>query len=532
MFEGLQTAVSRVRAFFTLRRVDEEFEQELATHLALLTDENVRRGMPPDRAARQARLQLGGTAQLRESNRDAEGLPMLDTLLQDLRYAVRMLRKRPGFTTIAVLTLALGIGANTAMFSVINAIFLRPLPFPEANAIHVVHRTGNRFGGASVSMPIFLEWQKRGDALFDHLALFGWRNPVTLTGRGEPERIPAAGASAELFSVLKVRPALGRDFLPEEARPGGPDVAILSDRLWRRRFQADPGVIDTSIVIDGAPYTVVGVLSREFDLPLAGASQADLWLPIRVPLTSTNPSNGSLLCIGRLRPDTTLAQAEDALTVPLGDLRRQFPSMFMPQERASLDPLRDFITNGAGPVPLFMGGAVALVLLIACLNVANLTLAAATTRQREIAVRTALGAGRARVARQLLTENVLLAVTGGAAGVAACYGFFDAIVALVPADTPHVGPFRIDGAVLLFALALSAITGLLFGLAPAFGASGLDSNTVLKDTNPKADSGGHGRLRSALAANEVAVSLVLLIAAALALQSFYRLTRVPLGFDP
>jgi predicted permease len=373
-----------------------------------------------------------------------------------------------------VLTLALGIGVNTAMFSVINAIFLRQLPFAEADRIYVVHRTGNRFGGTSLSMPIFLAWQKQGAELFEHLALVGWRGSSTLTGRGEPERIPTAGASTELFSVLKVHPALGRDFRPEEGRPGGPDVAILSDRLWRRRFQADPGVLGTAIQIDGAAYTIVGILSKDFELPLTGVSQADLWLPIRVPFTSTNPSNGGLLCLGRLRLDRATASAEDALTSPLADLRRQFPTMFMTEERASLEPLRDFITKGAGTVPLLMGGAVGLVLLIACLNVANLTLAASTTRRREIAVRTAMGAARGRIARQLLTESVLLAVIGGAAGVAACYGFFDALIALVPAGTPHVGSYRIDRGVLAFALALSVITGLLSGLAPALGAAGLD----------------------------------------------------------
>jgi predicted permease len=443
---------------------------------------------------------------------------MFDALVQDLRYAVRMLRKRPGFTTTAVLTLALGIGANTAMFSVINAIFLRPLPFSEADRIYVVHRIGNRFGGASLSMPIFLAWQKPGSEFFDHLALIGWKNASTLTGHGEPERIPSAGATSELFSVLDVHPALGRNFRPEEARPDGADVVIVSDRLWRRRFQADPGVLGTSIQIDGRPHTIVGVLPKDFELPLTGASDADLWLPIRVPFTSTNPSNGGLLCLGRLRPGTTPASAEDALTRPLADLRQQFPNMFMPEERSHLE-LCTPSSRRRRAVPLLMFGAVALVLLIACLNVANLTLAASTTRVREVAVRTALGAGRPRITRQLLTESVLLAVMGGAAGVAVCYAFFDAIVALVPAGTPHIGSIQIDRRVLLFALVLSVLTGLLFGLAPALGASGLDSNAVLKSANPKGGSGRQGRLRQALAANEIAISLVLLIAAALALQS-------------
>jgi putative ABC transport system permease protein len=531
MLEEMRTAVSRLRGLFAGRRIDEEFERELASHLALLTEENIRRGLAPDEAARQARLRLGNPVELQEANRDLEGLPMVETFFQDLRYAIRMLRKRPGFTAIAMLTLALGIGANTAMFSVINAVFLRPLPFRDANRIYLVHRTGNRFGGASISMPIFIEWQKRSAGLFEHLALVGTRGSSTLTGRGEPERIPAAGASAGLFAILNVHPALGRDFRAEETRPGGSNVAILSDGLWRRRFQSDPGVLGTALTIDGEPYTIVGVLPADFEWPLAATVQPDLWLPLRVPLASTNPSNGGLLCLGLLRPDATRAQAEQALTPPLADLRQQFPNMFMPEERAFLEPLRGFITSLAGTAPLLMSGAVALVLLIACLNIANLTLAASTTRQREIAVRVAMGAGRGRIARQLLTESVVLALAGGIVGMFVCYASFDLIVALVPAGTPHVGSFRIDRNVLLFAFSLSVVTGLLFGLAPALGVSGLDANAVLKNANPRAGSSGHGGLRRALAANEVAISLVLLIGAALVLQSFYRLTRVQPGFD-
>jgi predicted permease len=531
MLEQLRTAVSRMRGLFAGRHIDEEFERELASHLAFLTEENIRRGMAPEEAARQARLRLGNAVELRDANHDLEGLPMVDMLLQDLRYAIRMLRKRPGFTAIAMLTLALGIGANTAMFSVINAVFLRPLPFRDANRIYLVHRTGNRFGGASISMPIFIEWQKRSSDLFERLALVGTRGSSTLTGRGEPERIPAAGASAELFSVLNVHPALGRDFRAEETRPGGSNVVILSNGLWRRRFQGDPGVLGTSITLDGEPHTIVGVLPADFEWPLAATTQPDLWLPVRVPLASTNPSNGGLLCLGLLKPQATRAQAEQALTAPLGELRQQFPNMFMAEERAFLEPLRGFITSRAGSAPLLMGGAVALVLLIACLNIANLTLAASTTRQREIAVRAAMGADRKRIGRQLLTESVVLALAGGIVGVFVCYAFFDLIVALVPAGTPHVGSFRIDRNVLVFALSLSVITGLMFGLAPALGASGLDANAVLKNANPRAGSSAGG-LRRALAANEVAISLVLLIGAALVLQSFYRLTRVQPGFDP
>jgi putative ABC transport system permease protein len=531
MFEPMRVAANRLRGYLLRRQIDDEFDDELNAHLAMLTEENIRRGMPPETAARDARVRLGGATQLRESHRELEGLPLVDTLLQDLRYAARMLRKRPGFTTVAIVTLALGIGANTAMFSVINAIFFRPLPFADADQIYVVRRVGNRFGGASLSLPIFLAWQKRNDALFEQLALIAWKGSSTLTGRGEPERIPIAGASAELLSLLRVRPVIGRDFRPEEGRPGGGNVAILSDRLWQRRFQRDPAVLGTPIVIDDDSYTIVGVLGKDFEMPLSGVAAADVWLPIRVPLTSNNPSNGGLLCLGRLRSAATPLQAEQVLTPPLADLRQQFPNMFMPDERARLIPLRTFISSGAGPVPLLMTGAVALVLLIACLNVANLLLAAATTRQREIAIRTAIGATRLRVARQILTESVLLAMAGGIAGVAACDLLFDALVALVPASTPHIGAFTIDRNVLLFALTTTILTGLLFGLAPAIGITRANSLTILKHANVKPGSASHGIWRQVLAANQVSLSLVLLIGAALALQSLDRLTRVQPGFD-
>lgn len=453
---------------------------------------------------------------------------MSDTFLNDLRYAARVLRKRPGFSTIAVLTVALGIGANTAIFSVINAIFLRPLPFREANQIYLVRRVGNHFGGASLSMPIFLGWQEQ-HALFERLGLIGWRLPTTLTGRGEAERIPSAAASSELFGVLGVRPALGRDFSEDEGRPGGPSVVVISDRFWRSHFNSDPAAVGATLTLNNEPATIIGVLPAGFEIPLAGGTAADLWLPLRVPRTSTNPSNGGLLCLGRLKSGVSIAQAEEALTQPLSGLRRQFPSMFTADEKAHLQPLREFISSGAGPAPLLLFGAAVLVLLIACANVANLTMAASAARRRELAVRAAIGAGRGRIVRQLLTESVLVGLLGGALGIALCYVFFDAIVALVPATMPHVGEFAIDARVLAFALALSVATGLLFGVMPAFGASDTGADAIVRRVNPQI--GGHDLLRRALAANEVAISLVLVIGAALALQSLSRLIRVEPGFD-
>ena len=529
MPDFLWVAVSRIRALFSIDRVDAEFQTELSTHLDLLTDEYVSNGMPREEARRRAHLRLGGATQLRESHRDAQGIPLLETIGQDLRYASRMLRSKPVFTVVAVITLALGIGANTAIFSVVNAAFLRPLPYPNSNRLFVVRRIGNRIGGASLSLPMFIAWRKQ-QGLFDQLALFQWTGPATLTGAGEAERIGTAGASVGFFSALGVEPVVGRDFRAEEGQVGGPNVVILSDRMWRNRFHSEPDILGTNLVLNQQPFTVIGVLPRNFDFPLGAAREADVWFPVRVPATSNNPSNGGLLCVGLLKSGVTPAQAEAALTQPLRELHHEYPSMFSEQERAWLQPLRKFVSRQAGTAPLLMLGAVALVLLIACVNIANLMLAYATTRQREIAMRAALGANRGRIVRQLLTESVLLALIGGTGGVIACQLMFRSILTLVPADTPRVGDIRVDATVLAFALLLTIVVGILFGLLPAVGASRYDLNLVLKNTQ-RASSVAHGRLRGLLAANEIALSLVLLIGAALALQSLSRLLNVRPGFE-
>jgi len=456
----------------------------------------------------------------------------LATLWQDIRYGLRMLQKNPAFTAVAVMTLALGIGANTAIFSIVNAVFLRPLPFPRADRIYIVDRVGNEIGGSTISFPIYLAWQKRAEGFFEHFALLAFWGDATISGAGESERVPIAGASTGVFSVLGVPPALGRDFLPEESRPGGADVVIVSDGLWRSRFGADRNTLGRTITVDGKAHAIVGVLPQGFQLPIPGMREAQLWLPIHVPLTSDNPANGALLCLGLLKRNVTPAQAAAALTPPLSDLRREFPKMFSSDERAHLEPLRNFLADWAGPAPWLLFGAVGLVLLVACANVANLTLARSTTRHREIAIRAALGAGRARVARQLLTESLLLALLGGVAGVLACYASFNLILTLVPANLPHVGTFRMDWNVLLFALFLSAFTGVAFGFVPALAASRVDLGESLKESNPRTGSWGHTRLRGVLAASEVSVSFVLLIGAALALESFALLMRVQPGFDP
>lgn len=520
----------RFQSLFHRSRVEMELNDELRFHLEKLTEQNVSKGMAPEEARFAALRELGGVEQIKEECRDMRRVNFIQDLIQDVHYGLRQLRRNPGFTAVAIITLALGIGANTAIFSIVDSVFLRPLAFPHADRICVVDRVNNPIGGRSVSMPIYLAWQKQRD-LFDHLALVGWRGNSFLSVSAGAEEVVTAGVTPGLFSVLGAHPALGRGFLQEESKPGSADVVILSDSVWRSRFGANRKIVGTVITLDERPYTVVGVLPRGFQLPIPPMRNAGVWLPIHVPLTSNNPSNGDLLCVGLLKRGVTRAQAAAALTPALAGLRTQFPKMFGPNEKAHLDPLRSFLADWAGPAPLLLFGAVGLVLLLACVNVANLALARAATRRREIAIRAAIGARRRRIVRQLLTESVLLALIGGALGVFLCYAGFSAIVALVPVGLPHVGAYQIDGTVLAFALALSFATGIVFGLAPSLTATRLDLSHSLKEADSPASTAGRATLQRALAASEVAISVVVLIGAALALESFAGLTRVRPGFD-
>ncbi len=509
---------------------DKELERELRDHLELDAEAKMDRGLGADEARYAARRDFGNTTLVKEVTREMWAWNFLERFAQNVNYGLRMIRRNPGFTAVAILTLALGIGANTAIFSVVNTIFLKPLPFPESDRMFLVARTNNRIGGTNISMPIFLAW-KEHQGLFDALGIARPGGMTTLTGRGDAEQIPAYVISSEVLSVLGVSPELGRGFQPDEAKVGGPRAILISNALWRRKFSADPNIIGQTIMLSGTPRIVEGVMAPGFEIPIPVGREAQIWFLAQVPSSSNDPSNFTF-CIGRLSHGVTTAQAEAALTTPIAGLHDLFPKMIAADERVHLTMLRTFTTERAGTAPLLLLGAAGFVLLIACANVANLFLSRATSRQREIAVRTAMGATRSQIIWQLLTESLLLGLAGGLAGLLVCYMSFDFILSLVPSDLAHFGEIQLDGRVLVFSLILGILTGVLSGLAPALQSSTVDLNTALKEGKAGGGFGRkRGRLSAALVVSEVGLSLVLLVGAALMFQTLTGLLRTKPGFD-
>lgn len=451
----------------------------------------------------------------------------MGTILHDLRYGTRMLLKSPGLTAVAVLSLALGIGANVALFSVVNAVLLRPLPYPQPERLMLVGQRGTGGDDGSVGEPKFLFWHENQQS-FEALALYQpIGSGVNLAGGNEAEFVPALKVSQDFFRVLGVAPQLGRSFVNEEDQPGGAPVAVLSQSLWRRRFGGSSELIGRNVLIDSVPHTVIGVLPPGFNfLP-----ESDVYVPLRPSLKGdSDPNYGAL---GRLKAGVTPAQAQAEMQLVAEKYRAQFPRRMQPNESVGVEPWQQALTADSRGLLWLLLGAVGFVLLIACANVANLQLTRATARQRELAVRQALGAGWPRVLRQLLTESLLLALCGGIAGLLLAVWGVDWLAARVPEGRlAYLGGITLDWRVLVFALSAAVFTGLLFGLAPAWQVSRVDVNQALKDGANRGMAGAsQGRLRAALVVAEVALSLLLLVGAGLLLRTFVNLREVKPGFD-
>ncbi len=449
----------------------------------------------------------------------------MDTLLHDMRYGARMLLKNPGFAVVAIIALALGIGANAAIFSVVNTVLLRSLPYDDPDRLMVLRETKlPQFPEFSVSPGNFLDWQKQ-NTVFEKLAAING-SAYNLTSDAEPERLRGARVSAGLFEMLGATPALGRTFLDEEDQPGQ-NVAILSSALWKRRFNSDANIIGQSIALSATSYTVIGVMPPTFQFP---DRDTELWTPVGFAAAQAQQHGAHYLSvIGRLKPGVTRDQASTEMSAIAGRLAEQYSDSNAGWD-VNVVPMQQYDVRDIKPALLILLGAVALVLLIACANVANLLLARATARQKEIAIRTALGASRWRVVRQLLTESVLLAIAGGAVGLLLALWGTDLLLALAPLDLPRVKDVALDSRVIAFTLSVTLLTGIIFGLVPALQASRPNLNETLKEGG-RGTTGGHHRVRGSLVITEVALALVLLVGAGLLIRSFYRIQQVNPGFN-
>ena len=452
---------------------------------------------------------------------------MEDEMFQDLRYGARMLAKNPGFTLIAVLTLALGIGANTAIFSVVNVVLLRPLPYPESERLVWLSERSPKYPSMTISYPDFIDWRAQ-QTVFEYIGAFNW-DTYNLTGRGEPLQLDVANISADAFAALQVQAAVGRYFDKEEDKPGGPPLVVLSHELWKDRFGSDPGIINQTITLSGRAYTVIGVMPSGYMFP----SRVSIWTPLG-PLTShpgfqNRGNHPGLRGVARLKPGVTLEQARGEMDAIAMRLEQQYPDTNK-DRRVRIETLLDnYVSNSRSALWMLLG-AVGLVLLIACANVANLLLARAATRQREMAVRIALGATVWRITRQLLVERCLMAAAGGALGLLLAQWGLPLILAMGRDAIPRATEISLDANVLAFTVLIAVLTAIIFGLAPAWQSSHLDVQGVLKES-ARSTAGGRALLRQWLVVGEIALTLVLLVGTGLLLRSFHRLHQVNPGFS-
>jgi predicted permease len=522
--------LNRIRSFFRslFHRADDDrdLDAEIRAHAEMLADEKMRQGMTAQVAARAARIELGGIEQVKEEVRSARPGVWLETLWQDVRFGARMLRKNPGFTAVAILTLALGIGATTAIFSVVNAVLLRSLPFPAPIQLVQLWVTESAPGDYPLTGADYLDWRAQNQT-FQDMAVFTFSESYNASGAGEPQRATVVETQANFFALLGARPIVGRSFLPGEDQAGRNRVALLSYGFWQSDFGGDPGALQTSLNLNGERYEIVGVMPPWYK----GPGGAAVWVPIDMSPANLGPRGAHhLRALGRIKPGITVDQAQADLKALSARLAQQYPNSNS-QNLAVVVPLQQQFIGDSRTQLWVMFGAVTLVLLIACVNVANLLLARAAGRAREFAMRSALGAGRSRMIRQLLTENILLAACGALPGIGLAYLCVAWLRTAKGLPLSQPNPIAVDPAVLLFALGLTVASGILFGLMPALQTSRASLRQALNyGGRTAATATSRGRLvRGALITVEIALSLVLLAGAGLLMRTFSNLRNLDLG---
>ncbi len=532
--KSLRALMLRLTGSFSKERRDEDFAAELESHVQMQTDDNLRAGMTAEEARRAAVMKLGGLEQTRQVYRERGTLPFLESFGQDMRFAARQFANRPGFALTAILVLALGIGASTAIFSAVYPVLFKPLPYPDSKRLTMVWEMGGGGAPRQVTFGTFHGINDHNQSFESTAVMRAWQ-PAILDN-GEPERLEGQRVSANYFRVLGVEPAFGRNFEAADDRFNGPNVVILSDSLWRRRFAADPGIVGRSIKLGDTLYTVLGVMPASFENVMA--SSAQLWAPLQYD--PSLPADGRewghhLTMIGRLQPGVGMQQASNEMTVIVHGLAavyaKGYDSSGGVPDGMQVHRVQDDLVRDVKPALLVIMAAVGLLLVIACVNVTNLMLARGAQRQGELATRAALGARPARLIRQLMTESVLLALAGGAFGLLLARAGVRVLVALAPVDLPRAGSIRLDPVAYVFAFAIAILVGVAVGTVPALYASRRAPQAALKESS-RTTVHGHQVTRRALVVSEIAVALVLLVSTGLLLRSIEKLFAVSPGFDP